>query len=167
MVRKNRLLILTVGILVLLNLLTLCMLWMDRHPAGEPPGPAGDGAPPVDAFLKQTLNLTPAQWAAFEPLKQEHRRQMERLTPQLRADKHAFFGLLAQDTVSDAEVQALLARIAARHRAIDSVTYAHFRQVRGLCTPEQRARFGDVAAELPRLLRPGGPPDARRHPEHP
>lgn len=167
MVRKNRFLILTVGILVMLNLLTLGMLWMDRHRGGEPLAPAGGGAPLIDAFLKETLKLTPEQWGAFEPLKQEHRRQMDLLTPALRADKHALFGLLAQDTVSDAEVKALLTRIAAQHRAIDSVTYAHFRQVRALCTPEQRARFAAVAAELPRLLRPGGPPREGRHPERP
>lgn len=123
--------------------------------------------PPVDTYLKHTLNLTPEQWAAFEPLKLEHRRQMDRFTPALRADKHALFDLLAKDTVPDAEVQILLGRIAARHRAIDSVTFAHFRQVRALCSPEQQARFAAVAAELPLLLRQGGPPREERHPDHP
>ncbi len=150
-----------VGVLVVLNLVTVGLLWRPR-PAGPSPG---DG--PAQLLVKK-LAFSPPQERAFAGLRQEHQRQMQELRPQMMHLKTALFAQLAQPATPAAVRSAALARIAANQRRIDSVTVAHFAAVRALLTPTQQAQFDDLAPDLPRLLLPGRPAgQGRRRPPQP
>jgi len=145
--KKETLLLLLVGVLVLLNLATLGYLTLRRPPRGPYGGPRQ-----IDRLIVETLRLNPAQQRQFESLKREHRGQIRRLDEEYAQVSEQYFRLLDDPTTTGkASLETRLGRIQAQKAA---VTFQHFSQLKGLCTEEQRPRFAALVPELLRFLLP-------------
>ncbi len=146
--KKETLLLLLVGVLVVLNLATLGYLTLRRPPRHPTGGPRQ-----VDRLIVETLRLNPAQERQFEGLKREHRAQIRRLDEAYAEASEQYFRLLdgPGDAARNDSLEAALGRIQAQKAA---VTFRHFRQLKALCDAEQRPRFTALVPELLRFLLP-------------
>lgn len=146
--KKETLLLLLVGVLVLLNLGTLGYLTLRR-----PPHPPHGGPHQVDRLIVETLRLNPAQQREFENLKREHREQIRRLDAAYAEASEQYFRLLdgPRDPARNDSLEAKMGRIQAQKAA---VTFRHFSQLKALCDAEQRPRFAALVPELLRFLLP-------------
>ncbi len=146
--RKETLLWLAIGLLAVLNFATLGFLVLHR-----PPHPSGGGPRQADRLIVETLGLGEAQRARFGVLKRQHHDQISQLDAAYAETSAAYFQHL-NDSLPPARKDSLereLGRIQARKAA---VTFAHFEQLKALCTAEQRPRFAALVPELLRLILP-------------
>jgi hypothetical protein len=137
--------------LLLLNAGTLMFLWLNRPPNPQDAGPY--------QYLVRTTGMDEAQQASYRMLRDEHRTQLFAYRDQTRRLREALFGMLATRESVSPEVQMLADSIGALRVKEEHFTYAHFRQVRALCRPDQLPRFDTAIVEAVQGM---GPPDRRQ-----
>jgi hypothetical protein len=144
--------------LLLLNVGLVVTMWM-----GDCNGPKRphDKPPRIGSLFESELGWTAEQAASFEALRDEHHQSMQQIHKELHKLKQRMLDLVNQD--SDAGLEEALTKIGEKHTEMDRITYAHFKAVRGICTPEQRPAFDTLWKDVKGKLMPGpkgphGPP---------
>jgi periplasmic protein CpxP/Spy len=138
---------LAIALLLLLNIGTLTFLWTHR-----PPG--GGGGPFM--FLVKATHMDDAQKGAYEQLRTEHRAQMNAFRANNSLLRGRLFELLATQDANAPEVQKMIDLIASSRKQEEITTFEHFRKVRGLCRPDQQAKFDAAIGEAVQSLGPPG-----------
>jgi hypothetical protein len=147
---KTRFLTLIIVALVLLNIGTLGFIFL-----GGGPGmlPSLSGRPAVAQFIIHSLNFDDQQIKAYQQMWVAHRRNKQDLQMRLAQARESFLqGLSTGDTTQ-------LAKVSNIQHDMELLTFQHFREVRGLCRPDQEPKFDAVIQEALRMLsRPDMPP---------
>ena len=138
--------------LLVLNIGTLGYLWT-QHPPTHPPE---DGRHGEDAarYLRRSLRLTDAQEDRYRAMRRRHHASVEAIRGRIRAQKRDLYALMRAADTSAASVKAiaLTDSLAIAQKEIEWITYAHFRELRALCTPDQQRDFDEViGAALERM----------------
>lgn len=164
---KNRLVGIVLVFLVLANIATLGVFWYYKihiGAAGQATGHPGDRRAQASAFIIKQVGFTAAQQKQYLSLVQQHQQQVRRIREQLHLAKDALFDSLSDTTITQPRIDELAAAIAALDKELDIQTYAHFKQVRAICTPEQKIKLDNCIKQVMRMMappadeRPGGPP---------
>jgi protein CpxP len=154
----------SVVVLVVLNIVLMASMWIrpGGHRHGPPPPHPGPGGPKM--MIIEELKFTKEQTSKFETLVDEHRKAMRELEEKSRELREEYFSLLASDSPDQKKKEELETTIANNQKAIDVVTFDHFKQVRELCTPEQKKRFDEIIGDIIKHMRgPHGPPPPPPH----
>lgn len=146
---RNKVLSLLVLILLLTNIL-LVVFFVYMKQAGPPQsgahkddrGPGGKNE--VEQMLEKQVGFTPEQMTTYKELKERHWDKMKPIFGEMRDAKETFFKMIDHSIETDSIVIAAADSIAARQKEMDLATFRHFRQVRDLCTPEQRPAFDSL-----------------------
>lgn len=159
---ESRFLKLVVIGLLLLNAGTLGYLLLggrSRGAAGETRGGEhvihrGDPGGPA-RFLRERLQLTDEQEAQYRDMRDAHRSAVIDIRAGARATRRRLYALMHDGTQPTDSLAAapLLDSMAAAQRKIDSVTFAHFQELRGICTAPQQQKFDEVIGEALEELR--------------
>lgn len=139
---KNKLLILLVGILLLANIIMLSF-WLFK-PKSQNHNNSGNknSKGMVSGFLKKDLNFTDDQLKRFDTLRSAH---FERIKPYYRELNNSKEVLFSQTYSSDSSsIDSLANEIGKRQAEIDKIFLNHFRQIRELCTEEQKPAFDSL-----------------------
>lgn len=151
----QRLLIIALVVLVVLNVTTLAFIYMQRD--GRGPGLGGD----VGAFITHELNFTDEQTRRFDVMKRAHHESVDSLHRLNRELHKQLFDRL--NAPEDAVIDSISALVAENEKQIDLITFRHFHEVRELCTPEQQKKFDAIIQEVLQRLQPKkGPPPPRQ-----
>ena len=139
---KNKLLILLVGILLLANIIMLSF-WLFKPKSDTHNNNANKNSKGmVSGFLKKDLNFTDDQLKRFDTLRSAHFESIKPLYRELNNSKEV---LLSQAYSSDSSAIDSLANEIGKHQAkIDKKFLNHFRQIRELCTEEQKPAFDSL-----------------------
>lgn len=129
--------ILSVAVVLLLLVNIALVIFMIRG-KGKP-GPR-KGKEPFEMMVKE-LDMTDQQQKDYKAMKEEHMKTIRPMFDSLRSAKTAFFSLVKDQQVSDSMVAAYSTKICAQQSNIDKMTFAHFRRVRAIFTPEQQPKF--------------------------
>ena len=170
---KNRLMGWLVVILVILNLGMLITFWVSRprgpHPDGRKPDKNGinmerPGNP--GEFLETELGFNDEQSSRYKELRKEHREKADEIISETRKLKDSFFELLSQPDADSGEVTEMANEIGAKQTELDLLTFNHFKEVRAICTDEQKKKFDDIIEEVLKGMAgtKNGPPGNRRGP---
>jgi protein CpxP len=157
--KKEKVLSILVITLVVMNVIVISFLFLGRHhhppgmPHGEPWGP-----PRPDKIIIETLHLNSAQQLKFDVLKHEHHEHIVQLDEEYEKTLISYLNLLEgpdgrADTKDSLEKQ--LGHIQTQKAAI---TFAHFKELQSICTPEQRKEFQKLIPILTRVIAPPGRP---------
>ena len=149
-----------VGLLILVNLVTLATLWysyLKRPPLGRPPQ---DGRPgqEIQSFLARELGLTPDQSKKFDDLRDKFISTPQAIQEEILRLKQAMMAEIFAERPDEAKVEALAAEIGAKEAQKIRLLYAHFRDLAAVCTPEQKRKFQSIMSDLMRMFGPPGPP---------
>ena len=138
----------SVLLLLLLNVSVLGFVWF---------GFAGHPRNNTARFLERELQLTPAQKDSYTQMHRAHHEATMQGREVDKATLHELYTLLAAapaDTAANRRIDACLDSLAAHRRRVERITFEHFREVRGLCTPAQQKRFDEVIEEAMMMLKP-------------
>lgn len=148
-----------VGILAILNIVLMVNMW--RQPHGKPMHPPMHmQGGPKDRIIAE-LKFTSDQVDLFEDLVDKHRASMRDLQEKGREVRSQYFDLLKQEQPDQKLTEELSAAIATNQKEIEQVTFNHFKDVRKLCSPEQKNKFDEIIGDiLKHMVKPphGGEP---------
>jgi periplasmic protein CpxP/Spy len=141
---SNKILIIVAAFLLLTNIGLVIFMMMDK---GGHDGKRGGKGDPFEIFVKE-LSLTEQQQKDFKQSKEDFFKNNKPLFDSLRSAKTAFFSLIKDTAASDSLVDAYNHRISEKQEAIDKLTFAHFKKVRGLLTAEQQPKFDTFVQKM-------------------
>jgi periplasmic protein CpxP/Spy len=139
-------------LLLVLNVVTLALLWRMNAAPGRPPRPSA-----AAEFLMRELQFQPTQREQYRQLITEHRQQMHELEAERRRLRNTLFVGLAQN---DTTALAALRKLAGQ---TEWLTFQHFQDVRHIATPTQQTRFDQIIQGVLQKMEPPRPPDPALH----
>ena len=139
---NNRILTIAVVLLLITNIALVIFMVKGRKGQGK-----REGRDPFAMMVKE-LDMSEQQQTDYKAQKEEHFKVIRPLFDSLRSAKTAFFALTKEANVSDSMVNAYSQRISVRQAEIDKLTFAHFKRVRGLFTPEQQPKFDTFVQKM-------------------
>jgi len=140
--KNNRLLPVLTILLLVVNIITLAMLWMNKKAHDEngqmpPPGP-------VFEFVTKELNLNEHQQEQYKALRQEHQQLQRPLADSIAKAKDAFFELLKHNSMTDSELVAYNRKTLDLQGQLELVNFKHFQKLRAICNEQQQQKFDAV-----------------------
>jgi Spy/CpxP family protein refolding chaperone len=165
--KNNKLLPVLTILLLVVNIITLAMLWTNNkrpgHDAGFPP--AGPG--PLFEFVTKELNLDEQQQRQYKMLREEHQLLQRPLVDSIGKARDAFFDLLKDSTATDAAIETNNQQTIALQGKLELVNFKHFQKLRAICNTKQQQKFDEIIQIVLRRL--GAPrPHGNRPPgDHP
>jgi periplasmic protein CpxP/Spy len=152
---KNKLLIGIVALLILANITSIAMFWLDKPSDKMPVYEREKGTPA--AFLIRELNLDEKQQDQLEILREAHKQAAEPLREELGKNKQLFFELLQQQNVTDSQKINAEMKVTAVTEKLDLLAFDHFYKVRNICTEKQKEKFDKIIMNVAQILgNPGG-----------
>lgn len=150
------------GLLLLINVATLGFIWYTSfklrvEPPLNPPRPDSS-----NSFLADELRFTGEQAQKFESLKKEHRQGVQNIMLQTKGLKDQLFDCIK--TGDDVKAKELAQKLSENNKAMELLTYEHFKEVRKICSDEQKVKFDKILIELVRGLEAQSPPPQGERP---
>ena len=127
-------------------------------------GKPRDGRPDPDRpkrMVIEKLHFDEQQVAEYQVLINEHRRQIRELDQQIIALKNELYSHLTEQD-NKAISDSLTAEIAKVQQRIEQVHFAHFTDIKKLCTNNQQADFEALSQELTKIFAHKLAPPPRR-----
>ena len=163
LIRQNRLMAITVGLLVLLNLTALGTLWWTRLAPPPLPGPAPQQMPgpegrnvDVVGFLARELKFDRDQTRQFRQLRARFFDEEFRLRQEIHDLKQALTKAVFDANTDPDQMNALAVQIGEKHQEMELIQFEHLRAIKSLCTPQQKERFMALMDDVLRLTQPRG-----------
>jgi len=145
---KQRFLLISVAVLLAGNLF---LLWFCFFGSTQPhDGPRKE--------IIHRLNLDEAQITRYDTLIANHRKSLFALDTKMQQQRKALYTSIG----SGNNVDSLLQSLNRTQRDIEQLHYAHFRDIRALCKPEQVPAFEQLTQDLAAMFSP-----AKRGPRPP
>ncbi|MBK6936574.1 MAG: Spy/CpxP family protein refolding chaperone [Chitinophagaceae bacterium] len=144
MKNSNKILSITVVLLLLANIALVVMLVTGNGFGHKSQNKRID---PAEMMAKE-LGLNEQQKASHKLLKEEHMKTMKPLFDSLREVKSAFYMLTKEQELSDSLLNAYGHTITDLQIRIDKATFAHFKKVRAMLTPEQQPKFDTLVKKM-------------------
>lgn len=108
----------------------------------------------------QRLHLDEAQVKQYDALIQQHRKSLFALEDALQQQRKALYSSMDSEALRD----TLLESVAHTQRAIEQLHYAHFQDIRALCTPVQMPLFEQLTRDLASMFGKGKRGEGRPKP---
>ena len=135
---NNKILTIAVVLLLLVNIALVAFIVMGKNRNDK--WHSGGKGDPFETMVKE-LNMTAEQQKNYKEQKEEHFKKIKPLFDSVRMAKTAFYALIKEQNVSDSSINVYSQRITEKQSVIDKLTFAHFKTVRNLFTPEQQPKF--------------------------
>jgi len=142
----NKNLLIIIAVLLLTNIGVLgYFLWYKKPPEKQEQRDRNNG---ITDVLQKEVGFSPEQIAQYKQMKDRQRETIRPMYDEMRKAKDSLFHLLKDSAVSDSTAAKAADLIAQRQKMLDLQTFAYFRKVRGLCTPEQLPRYDSVIQNM-------------------
>lgn len=101
---------------------------------------------PITVFLKKDIGFTDEQMGKFNQLRLQNRKKMKPLFEDIRLAKVQFYGYLNDQQINDSVLNSAATLIGEKQHAIDVQTFKNFREIRTICTEEQKKRYDSLVS---------------------
>ena len=143
---KNKPLIIIIIILLLTNAAILSyFLWLKQPDKPAVPDRNRDR---LAESLKNEVGFNDSQVAQYEKIKDAQWDKMKGRFDDLRKAKDSFFHLLSVENADDFTLNNAADSIAYRQKALDLEAFAHFKELRKLCTPDQQPKYDSLVQRM-------------------
>lgn len=141
---KQKILIIAVVVLVILNVTTLSLLWFSKP--GRQHHRSRRKQPDVDHFLKRKLDLSNEQAEIFKSIREEHFESTHDIQHSLREDRQQLSRILSsEDTALQNE---LMRKISNKNAAVERLNFRHLQNLKTVCNEEQKVKFDSVILRI-------------------
>ena len=156
---KNRFTIWTIVILVVLNLTTLTLVWLDHfkpHPPFPPPGTGKDFKQSLH-FLKNELNLSETQIQKFIESRNRHVIQSKEILDKVYRLKKEILDEMFFTNPDSLEIQKLTEKIGLEQAEFERILFKHFLELKSFCKPGQQEKLKFFLHDVFEITRPPEP----------
>ena len=129
-----------IGMLILANIATLTFFWIE-HFKNQRDNSARH-------FLAKSLHFRESQKNTYFDLAKIHNESANKIREQIKIDKENFFQLLKSEHVVDSIKNNAALKISLSIKALDILTFEHFKKVRALCSEEQKPKFDELIQKM-------------------
>ncbi|TCC89460.1 periplasmic heavy metal sensor [Pedobacter frigiditerrae] len=135
-----------VVLLLIANVATIGLFWFKKEnkPQQLKGGPA--------KFIIKELELNKSQQEQYLVLVEEHQQGVRPLRDEIKDAKDAFFSLLSQPNVTEAEKQTAAKMVSVSTEKLDLLTFNHFAKVRAICNPTQQKKFDAIIKQVMQMM---------------
>ena len=137
---RSKTLLLIIAILLLANIGGLAY-FLATKPTPKKGNPSPQWKNAMANYLKTDLGFDTVQLKQYESLKITHRKVLDSLFEQLKAEKENRLRFLAENRYSDSSIIQAANSSAEKQKMLDLHMLRHLKDVRSLCTEEQQGRF--------------------------
>ena len=156
---RNRIYVLLIALLLLSNL-ALVGFFVLNKPEAKPDTRRDRPSSFMRESLKKDVGFNDQQMAEFDKRIQAHRAQMRPIFEDITRTKENYYQLLNHPNTPDSGLNAAAISIGEKQKLIDMTMFAHFQNLRELCTPEQRPAFDSLVQKVVhRMIVPMRRPD--------
>lgn len=146
---QNKLIKWLIGVLLIVNILTITIIWILITHDKQPPLFERGGKPPGGKELMQReLNLTDLQTQQFENARKENFEKSQILFKQLDSAKKQYFEELLKEKSDTALVNSILLKMNSIQMELEKLRFGHFKYLLSLCNSEQREKFAPTLKEF-------------------
>ena len=158
---KQKILLATIVLLLIVNIATLTFLWMQyKQPAGAPSGMAARD------FIVKEVGLTPLQQQQYDSLRKIHRKSVRWLNDENRRLHDQMFENVGSTSIDSIMLDSMAYKLSQNEVKRQKATLYHFRELRKILTVEQQSKFDNILKEALKIIgRPERPRDRNKmHP---
>lgn len=150
---KNRTLLFIIAFLMLTNIaVVVYFLRQPESKTGKEATPPAQGQPGgrngIATQLQKEVGFSEQQIAQYKDMKAAHWKIAKPLFDAMQKSKDSLYELVKQPTVDEALLQQRAENISERQKALEIQGFRHFKEVRGLCTPEQLPRYDSLLKKI-------------------
>jgi periplasmic protein CpxP/Spy len=160
--KKTTLLGVATVIMIVLNCILLFILYAKPRSIDQ-----ALHRPEPKQVIIDKLQFSPEQITQYEVLIKGHRQNIDTYDLQIRDTKAQLYNLLSKNE-KQTEKDSLIGVINGYQKEIEYVHFKHFKDIKMLCTTEQKILFEQLVPELPKLFGPKppmGPPGMHGAPD--
>lgn len=133
--RSNKIFIIVIALLLIANMVTLNLLLTNKK------GDNDDRKNSMRNYLKNEIGFSAAQLNAFDTVKSTHRAQVKPLFDEMRNRKQLNLKNIGAQNFSDSAIINASEYAAQQQKNLELNMLNHLKEIRNLCTPQQRAVF--------------------------
>ena len=147
---SNKTLLLIIVVLILTNVAVLgYFLWYKKADIPQKTEKERNG---IAEPLEKEVGFSTEQLAEYKLLKEKQRELIRPMFEDMRRSKDSLYRLLGTKDVNDSLVTNAASIIAQKQKALDLVTFSHFKRVRALCRPEQQEKYDSMILRMFRKM---------------
>jgi len=163
---KKRFTFWTIVLLVILNIATISMLWLNqiRRPGAPPSKRAPKKERQTLEFLQRELDFTNAQIQKYDQLRQEHEQQTRVLINDIRRLKQEMMDEMFYDEPDTIKAMEIADLIGEKQTEVERIAFKHFLDLKELCGKE---RIGNLQGLIDEFFRRNPPPGQKEPPPPP
>jgi hypothetical protein len=153
-----------IGILLIVNLLTISIIWILITGRREPPPFGGDKKPRgTIEKMKKDIGLSDDQAKQFEKLRNDNFEQVKSIFEKIDQNKKLLARELANDKIDTVLIKSITNKIGLMIAETEKKRIIHFKNLISLCNPEQKAKLLPILEQLvggkpPMMGKPGDGP---------
>src|SRR3989304_2615820 len=155
---KKRFTFWSIILLVILNVFTISLLWLNQYSRPVAPPPLRE--PKEDQrtlqFLQKELNLTDAQIQQYDQLRQAHNKRTRLLVNDIRYSKREMMDEIFKDEPDTSKSMQIADLIGKKQTELERITFKHFLDLKELCGKEQLNKLQGLMDEFFRRNPPQG-----------
>ena len=141
---KNKILLIAVAILLLTNITMLVFFLIGPQKKG---GHGGREAMMTE-FLQKEVGFSPQQIQQYDTLSKQHREKMRAMFEEAGKNKENQLKQLAAADFSDSSIHSIAGQSTEKQKMLEINMFEHLRDVRSICTPEQRPKFDSLVYKV-------------------
>lgn len=164
--KQKRYLVIVIILLVVLNLTTILMLWLNKLP--DPSSHKEEFGPKqkkehIQQLLKDELDFDDSQVEQYLIMREKQSEKVSALHNEIRQIKKQMFDEVLEDVPQPMLSDSLLKLSQAKMVELEKLTFNYFLDLKKLCKPEQQDKLKFLIGEFfrqnqPKRMRNDGPP---------
>jgi protein CpxP len=148
-----------IGLLVLLNVLTLGTIWFQQFRRPPMPPPLQDQrSENQQRFLERELGLTEQQSQQFQTLREQFLLQSNAIMQEIHQLRKTMTDELFSTSPDTQKAQKLAEESGAKHAELELLLFHHFLELKAVCQPAQQEKFQTLMRNLLDMMKPPEPP---------
>lgn len=149
LIKQNKFIGWVIAILVVLNLLSLTMIWIQkdrtvvtspRESAGLPPGSV--------QLMQREIGLSDEQASRFQQMRSDHMEKAKKINDELDDLKLSMVDEIFKPQSDQKRVDTVAAKIGMLQSQVEKMRFEHFKALVQICNPEQKAKLYPILLEV-------------------
>ena len=138
--KNSKSLLVIIAVLLALNIAGV-LFFFAKTPSGKKMSYSDQRKIAMSNYLKTDCGFSAEQLVQYDSLAEQHKRAVQPLFDQLKQEKEKRIENLAQRQFSDSAIASAVNKTLARQQEVETRMLSHLRDVRNLCTEQQKVKF--------------------------